>query len=177
MKKIKLIIWEALEVVLIAFLPLFISYQFLARPFLVQGASMEPNFDNGNYLIVDIISYKLGSPERGDVIVFHYPGNRALYYIKRIIGVPGDKVTLKDGGILINDKKIEEKYLPEYTVTDPYDRSEFILGTDEFFVMGDNRSASFDSRSWGTLERKDIVGVVKFRVWPPFTVYNNSSEK
>jgi signal peptidase I len=94
-------------VILVAFIPIFVSYQFLARPFLVQGASMEPNFHNGNYLVVDIISYKFGSPERGDVVVFHYPGNRSLYYIKRVIGLPGDRVTLLEGKILINGEAIK----------------------------------------------------------------------
>ncbi|MFA4999589.1 MAG: signal peptidase I [Parcubacteria group bacterium] len=173
MRKIYLLIWESLEVVFIAFIPLFISYQFLARPFLVQGASMEPNFQNGNYLVVDIVSYKFGSPERGDVVVFHYPGNRALFYIKRIIGLPGDRVTFFQGEILINGEAIKEKYLPSYIETDALNRADFLLGDDEYFVMGDNREASFDSRSWGPLEKSDIVGVVKLRVWPPFQFYGN----
>lgn len=176
MKRFYSIIWEALEVVCIAFLPLFISYQFLARPFLVQGASMEPNFQNGNYLVVDIVSYRFENPSRGDVIVFHYPGNRALFYIKRIVGLPGDKIDLSEGNIFVNGVKLDEKYLPGTTVTDAFTKSEFVLEPDKYFVMGDNRSASFDSRSWGPLERGDIVGVVKFRVWPPFEIFTNKDK-
>jgi signal peptidase I len=174
MRKLYLLVWEALEVIFIAFLPLFISYQFLARPFLVQGASMEPNFHNGNYLVVDIVSYKFGEPKRGDVVVFHYPGNRSLFYIKRVIGLPGDRVTLLDGEILINGEILDEDYLPSYIDTDAFMGDDFILSDGNYFVMGDNRSASFDSRSWGPLEKNDIVGVVKLRVWPPFEFYGSS---
>ncbi|MFA5053473.1 MAG: signal peptidase I [Parcubacteria group bacterium] len=176
MKKIYLLVWESLEVIFITFIPLFICYQFLARPFLVQGASMEPNFQNGNYLIVDIVSYKFSAPERGDVVVFHYPGNRALYYIKRIIGLPGDRVTFLDGKILINGEALDEEYLPTTIETDALTRTDFQLTDSQFFVMGDNREASFDSRSWGPLEKSDIVGVVKLRVWPPFKLYENADK-
>jgi len=175
MRKIYLLIWESLEVILVAFIPLFVSYQFLARPFLVQGASMEPNFQNGNYLVVDIISYKFGSPERGDVVVFHYPGNRALYYIKRVVGLPGDRVTFLDGKILINGEAIKEEYLPSYVETDAFTSADFELEEGQYFVLGDNRSASFDSRSWGPLEKSDIVGVVKLRIWPPFELYGDAN--
>lgn len=174
MKKIYLALWEALEVICVAFLPLFVSYQFLARPFLVQGASMEPSFQSGNYLVVDIISYKFGKPDRGNVVVFHYPGNRSVYYIKRIIGIPGDRITLLDGSILVNGEELEEDYLPSYVKTAAFDKTDFILGGEQYFVMGDNRSASFDSRSWGPLGKDDIVGVVKFRVWPPFKLYGSA---
>jgi signal peptidase I len=171
MKKLYLLFWESLEVLLVAFIPLFMTYQFLARPFLVLGSSMEPNFQDGNYLVVDIVSYKFGSPERGDVVVFHYPGNRSLYYIKRIIGLPGDRVTLLDGEILINGEAIKEEYLPPYIDTDAFSHTDFELKDSQYFVLGDNRSASFDSRSWGPLEKDDIVGVVKLRIWPPFELY------
>ncbi|MCK9497715.1 MAG: signal peptidase I [Candidatus Colwellbacteria bacterium] len=174
MKKIYLVIWEALEVILVAFLPLFVSYHFLARPFLVQGASMEPNFQTGNYLVVDIISYKFGNPERGDVVVFRYPGNRSLYYIKRVIGLPGERVTLMSGNIFINGEVLKENYIPSYVETDAFDETDFLLGEEEYFVMGDNRSSSFDSRSWGPLGKNDIVGVVKMRVWPPLEIYKDS---
>ena len=176
-KKIRSIFLEVIEVIGVAFLPLFISYQFLARPFLVLGASMEPNFHNGNYLIVDVVSYRFGEPQRGDVIIFRYPGNLSTFYIKRIIGIPGDTVSFSGKKIFVNGSPIEEEYLPPSIVTESPTKAEFILGPDEYFVMGDNRAASFDSRSWGPLPKKDIIGVVKFRVWPPFEIYRNPENK
>jgi signal peptidase I len=175
MKKFYLLFWESLEVLLVAFIPLFMTYQFLARPFMVLGASMEPTFQNGNYLVVDIISYKFGTPERGDVVVFHYPGNRSLYYIKRIVGLPSDRVTILDGKILINGEAVKEEYLPPFVNTDAFSNTDFKLTDTQYFVLGDNRSASFDSRSWGPLEESDIVGVVKMRIWPPFKLYENGN--
>lgn len=176
-KKFRSILLEVIEVVGVAFLPLFISYQFLARPFLVWGASMEPNFKNGNYLIVDVVSYRFGEPQRGDVIIFRYPGNLSTFYIKRIIGLPGDAVSFAGRKIFVNGSSLEEDYLPDETVTESPVKTEFVLGPEEYFVMGDNRAASFDSRSWGPLPKEDIVGVVKFRVWPSFEIYRNPENK
>lgn len=170
MKRFYATLWAAFEVIAIAFLPLFVVHQFLARPFIVQGASMEPNFQDGNYLVVDVASYKLGDVHRGDVVVFHYPGNRALYYIKRVVGLPGDSVSFDGGKIFINNKELEEAYLPSNLETTSPKR-EFDLGKDQYFVMGDNRNASFDSRSWGPVSKSDIVGAVKLRVWPPLEFY------
>lgn len=172
MKRFYAILWEVIEVVAVAFLPLFIVNQFLARPFIVQGASMEPNFHNGNYLVVDVISYKLGEPHRGDVIVFHYPGNRALYYIKRVIGLPGDHISFEGGKIFVNNEELKEVYLPS-TLETISQKPDFYLTNGQYFVMGDNRGASFDSRSWGPLAKSDIVGAVKLRVWPPVEFYGN----
>jgi len=166
MKKIPSLIRELFEVVLIAFLPLFIISQFVARPFIVQGASMEPNFQNGNYLIIDMISYKFSDPERGDAVVFRYPGNRSLFYIKRIIGLPGDHVVLRNGDVFVNDKIIEEKYSSLDINSLAFNQTNFFLTENQFFVMGDNRMMSFDSRSWGPLERSDIIGFVRLRLWP-----------
>ena len=166
MKKIPSLIWELFEVVLIAFLPLFIISQFIARPFIVQGASMEPNFQDGNYLIIDMVSYKFNDPERGDAVVFRYPGNRSLFYIKRVIGLPGDHVALRNGDVFVNNKIIEEKYSSLDIDTIAYNQIDFSLTKDQFFVMGDNRAMSFDSRSWGPLERSDIIGFVRLRLWP-----------
>lgn len=177
MKKISPLIRELLEVILIAFLPFFIISQFIARPFIVQGASMEPSFQNGNYLIIDIISYKLNDPERGDVVVFRYPGNRSLYYIKRIIGLPGDHISLRDGDVFINGKMAQEKYFSLGADTLAFNRTDFPLAENQFFVMGDNRAASFDSRNWGPLKRDDIIGNVRFRIWPllEFEFFRNSN--
>ena len=166
MKKIPSLIRELFEVILIAFLPLFIISQFVARPFIVQGASMEPNFQNGNYLIIDMISYKFSDPERGDAVVFRYPGNRSLFYIKRIIGLPGDRVVLRNGDVFVNDKIIEEKYSSLDIDSLAFNQTNFFLTKNQFFVMGDNRMMSFDSRSWGPLERSDIIGSVRLRLWP-----------
>ncbi len=171
MKTRHLLIWELFEVVLIAFIPMFITYQFLARPFLVQGASMEPNFQQGSYLMVDIISYKVGLPERGDVVVFRYPSDRSVYHIKRIIGLPGERVTFLDGEVFINGEVINENHIPPYIQTTPLNQSDFSLSDNQYFVMGDNRAASFDSRSWGPLEKNDIVGAVRFKVWPAFKFF------
>ena len=177
MKKISPLIRELLEVILIAFLPFFIISQFIARPFIVQGASMEPSFQNGNYLIIDIISYRFNDPERGDVVVFRYPGNRSLYYIKRIIGLPGDHISLRDGDVFVNGKITQEKYFSLDVDTLAFNRTDFSLVENQFFVMGDNRAASFDSRNWGPLKRDDIIGAARFRIWPllEFEFFRNSN--
>ena len=166
MKKIPHLIWELLEVILIAFLPLFVISQFLARPFIVQGASMEPNFQNGNYLIIDMVSYRFNNPDRGDVVVFRYPGNRSSYYIKRIIGLPGDHVSLRNGDVFVNGEITSDEYFSLGVDTFPASQTDFSLTENQFFVMGDNRAMSFDSRNWGPLERSDIIGFVRIRVWP-----------
>ncbi len=191
MRKKYLLIWELFEVICIAFIPMLIVYQFLARPFIVQGASMEPNFHKSNYLVVDIISYKIGSPERGDVIVFRYPSNRSpnnnlahhitriispypedrpVYHIKRIVGLPGERITFLDGEVFINGEVIQEDYIPPYVQTDPLNQPDFLLSESQYFVMGDNRAASFDSRSWGPLEKRDIVGAVRLRIQLPYII-------
>ena len=131
---------------------------------------MEPNFSNGDYLLVDELTYRLREPERGEVIVFRYPGDESTYYIKRIVGLPGERVVLGRGGISVyNDDnpdglKINESYLPTDSLS--YGEKEFVLTATQYFVMGDNRSYSFDSRSWGPLEAKEFIGLVRLRLWP-----------
>ncbi len=160
-----------------AFIPLFVCYQFLARPFLVQGASMEPNFQNGNYLIVDVLTYKIESPDRGDVVVFRYPGNRKLYFIKRIIGLPGDKIVFDQGKLYLNGNEQKEQYIPRESLSDEFSsRTEFNIQEGQYFVMGDNRGESFDSRSWGPLPETDMIGIVRVRLWPSFIIYTPKNE-
>ena len=187
MKKISPLIWELLEVILIAFLPIFIISQFFARPFIVQGASMEPNFHHGNRLIVDRISYKLNSPERGDVVVFrncpvgrssdfdvkifwgfviNTRGTNDINCIKRIIGIPGDHIVLRAGEVFVNGKTIQEQYFSSDVYTPVVNRTDFFLAENQFFVMGDNRAMSIDSRNWGPLAKSNIIGLVRFRFWP-----------
>lgn len=163
-KKFLLSIWEVIEAMAVALASIFIIYSFIAQPFLVQGASMEPNFSTGNYLIVDEITYRFREPARGEVIVFHNPNDNSEFYIKRIIGLPGENIEIKNGIVNINGEVFEEEYLPEDAVVDG-DVS-FDLKEDEYFVMGDNRPRSFDSRRWGPLKRDEIVGAVRLRFWP-----------
>ncbi len=170
MKSFLYLIWEIAEVVIIALVAVFIIRNFLVQPFLVNGASMEPNFHNGDYIIIDEISYHLRDPQRGEVVVFHYPNNESAYFIKRVIGLPGERLLIKDGKIRVFNKEFpdgflaDEKYLPSYIQT--IGEKEAVLKNTEYFVMGDNRSFSFDSRSWGPLQKAEIVGVVRLRLWP-----------
>ncbi len=146
---------------------------FLIQPFYVQGSSMEPNFYTSEYLIVDEISYRFEEPERGDVVVFKYPKNPQEYFIKRVIGLPGDSIEFKDGKIFIyNDiykdgVVLDEKYLPSNRETYSNGRNELVkLGSNEFFMLGDNRNSSKDSRVFGPVKRDLIVGRVMLRAWP-----------
>ncbi len=146
---------------------------FLIQPFYVQGSSMEPNFYTSEYLIVDEISYRFEEPERGDVVVFKYPKNPQEYFIKRVIGLPGDSIEFKDGKIFIyNDTYkdgvvLDEKYLPSNRETYSNGRNELVkLGSNEFFMLGDNRNSSKDSRVFGPVKRDLIVGRVMLRAWP-----------
>jgi len=170
MKSFLYLIWEIAEVVIIALVAVFIIRNFLVQPFLVNGASMEPNFHNGDYLIIDEISYRLRDPQRNEVIVFHYPNNESTYFIKRVIGLPGERLLIKDGEIRVFNKEfpdgfsVDERYLPSYTQT--VGEKEIVLKNTEYFVMGDNRNSSFDSRNWGPLQKAEIVGVVRLRLWP-----------
>lgn len=142
---------------------------FIAQPFIVSGTSMFPTFHNKDYLIVDEISYKLSEPHRGDVVIFKYPKDTTKYFIKRIIGLPGETISIKAGKITIknadhlNGIVLDEPYIENHSEDS---MGEKILGADEFFVMGDNRTASSDSRYWGTLPRKLMTGRALLRLFP-----------
>ncbi len=137
--------------------------------FIVDGPSMLPNFEDGQFLIVSRINYLVGDPERGDVIVFHYPGNTEEDYIKRVIGVPGDVVEIRDTFVYVNDEPLDETYINEPCTDNRCPDNQWELGEDQFFVMGDNRNRSSDSRSAsvGLVQREFIVGEVMIRYWPP----------
>jgi len=164
-------VWEIFKILLISFVIVVPIRYFLVQPFIVRGASMEPNFEDQEYLIIDEISYYFRNPERGETIVFRYPRDPRQYFIKRIMGLPGERVEIADGKITIyNVEKrdgfvIEEPYLvPEGVMTGPAINVQ--LGKDEFFVLGDNRAASSDSRIWGPLKKEFITGRAIFRAWP-----------
>jgi signal peptidase I len=135
--------------------------------YMVQGNSMDPNFDDNQVLYVSRLHYLLGEPERLDIVVFHYPNNPDEDYIKRVIGLPGDVVEIRDSQVLVNGQPLDEPYLNEAEWTSRGITGPIELGPDEFFVMGDNRNHSSDSRSFGPVQRHYIVGEVLVRYWPP----------
>ncbi len=142
---------------------------FFVSAFFVKGQSMEPNFENGDYLLVDELSYYFRSPERGEVIVFKYPQNPTQRYIKRIIGLPGETVKIDNNNIIIFNQQggqilNETGYLSSGIPTPG--EIQITLDENNYFVLGDNRTASSDSRRWGSLPREDIIGRVIIRAWP-----------
>ncbi|HUQ30431.1 MAG TPA: signal peptidase I [Candidatus Paceibacterota bacterium] len=141
---------------------------FIVSPFVVDGESMHPTFENLDYLIVDEISYRFKTPARGDVIVFRYPKNPSVFYIKRVIGLPGEKVSIRKGEVTITEPAGTTVTLPEPYVTaeDATYNGNSTLADGEYFVMGDNRPNSSDSRVWGPLPANDIIGHVFLRLLP-----------
>ncbi len=144
---------------------------FIAQPFIVDGRSMDPTFQSGQYLIVDQLSYYFQEPDRGEVIVFRYPKKPSEFFIKRIIGLPGETVFIENGLVTINSNSDQEINIADYFVKhekngESNDRDGITLGADEYFVMGDNRAASSDSRVWGALPRDHITGRAFLRLFP-----------
>lgn len=161
---------EFVKVAVLAGITIAMVRYFLFKPFYVKGASMEPNFYDSEYLIIDELSYRLHEPKRGDVIVFHYPNNVKEYFLKRIIGLPGERVKVSEGVITIyNDAHpegfaVKESYIPTNVVTEGINN--ISLNKNQFFVMGDNRENSFDSRRFGPVDENLIVGRTWLRGWP-----------
>lgn len=148
-----------------------IIYLFIAQPHRVSGRSMLPTFEDGDFILTDKISYRLGKPKRWDVIVLKYPKSETQEFIKRIIGLPGDTILLQDGSLYINGKRLEEVYLAPGIIThgaDFINEGEGIqVKENQFFVFGDNRTNSSDSRNWGPITKQEIVGKTFLRYWPP----------
>ena len=162
-------LFDTLKVVVLALVVVIPIRYFLFQPFFVIGQSMEPNFDNGDYLLVDELSYRVGTPHRGDVIVFNYPKDTSQRFIKRIVGLPGETVSITNGKIMISKGDTtfglnESAYLSPFLET--IGDVNVTLGPEEFFVLGDNRPYSYDSRKWGTVPRKNIIGKVFLKAWP-----------
>jgi signal peptidase I len=162
-------VFEILKTVIIALIIVVPIRYFLFQPFFVDGVSMAPNYSHGDYLIVDEISYRLREPKRGEVIVFRSPIDSSQRYIKRIIGLPGETIEVSNGliNIINTDGSFtlnESEYFSDliYTETD----IKTLLKEDEYFVLGDNRDMSYDSRRWGVLPEKNIIGKTWFRLLP-----------
>ncbi len=153
---------EIVETIVLTVLIFAVINTFTGR-FRVEGPSMMPNLHQGQYLIINKIVYKLGSPERGDIVVFHHPRDTGRDLIKRIIGLPGETVEIRQGEVHVNGFLLEEPYVFHQAAYS--DRRE--LGPDDYFVLGDNRPNSDDSHNWGVLHRDEIVGKAWISYWPP----------
>lgn len=160
--------FELVRFAVIALLVVIPVRLFVIEPFVVSGSSMFPTFNNADYLIIDKISYELGNPHRDDVVVFRYPNDQTKFFIKRVIGLPNETVDIKGSVVTITsaDKKntfsLDEPYVKNTSNNDTH----FELKSDEYFVMGDNRSASSDSRYWGAVKRNLFTGKVLLRLLP-----------
>ncbi|MDO8590322.1 MAG: signal peptidase I [bacterium] len=160
---------ELIKLVLISLLIVVPFRVYIAQPFLVDGASMDPTFETGDYLIVDELTYHFKQPERGSVVIFKYPKDPRKSFIKRIIGLPNETVTLSDGQVtIVNTAYPDGLVLDEpYVVLRKSDNLSYTLGPGEYFVMGDNRLASADSRIWGSVPEENIIGRPVIRLLPP----------
>lgn len=163
-------LWETFRVVIISLVIIIPVRYFIVQPFFVKGASMENTFHDGEYILIDEVSYRFKDPARGDITVFRYPKDPDQFFIKRVIGLPNELVEVKNNKVRIFNEanpsgiQISEPYLSEHQVT--LGDTTLKLGPTEYFVMGDNRLRSSDSRSWGALDRDFITGRVFFRAWP-----------
>jgi len=140
---------------------------YIAQPFIVRGESMHPTFENSDYLIIDELTYRfIRGAERGEVIIFRYPNDPSVFYIKRVIGIPGDTVAIKNGFVSVTGG--EDTFIDPLagTIGPVYPDGEWTLGDNEYFVMGDNRDFSSDSRTWGAVSKDLIIGRALLRLWP-----------
>ena len=170
---------DVIETVVISLSIFLVVYLFFMQPHQVNGQSMVPNFQSGEYVLTDKISYKMGDPNRGDVVVFHAPESAhcpkgtGCDFIKRVLGLPGESIEIKNNSIYVNGTPLSESYIPPDFEIMPgkFTKGHVVtLGPDEYFVSGDNRPYSSDSRAWGPILKSSIVGKAFFRYWPVDTV-------
>jgi signal peptidase I len=160
--------WDLIKFAIIALIIVIPIRIFIAQPFVVSGESMYPTFNNSEYLIVDELSYRLNSPNRGDVIIFRYPNDQKRFFIKRIIGLPNEEIIINNGAVTIVNKDSPDGFkLNEPYIDEPFDTTAtYKTGANEYFVLGDNRNRSSDSRVWGILPSKLIIGRAYLRLLP-----------
>ncbi len=156
---------ELLQTALIAIL-LFLAVNLVTARIRVEGISMEPSLSDGQFVVVNRLAYRWQEPQRGDIIVFHFPPDPKRRFIKRIIGLPGDVVSIKEEQVFINDVPLDEPYL----TAQPRYHGEWRIAPNEVFVLGDNRNNSSDSQNWGPLPMDEIIGKAVLVYWPPDTV-------
>lgn len=165
------VFWDFIEAIVFALAIFVVCYLFLFQPNQVKGHSMEPTYHDGEYILTDKISFRFGGPQRGDVVVFRSPKNQDVDFIKRIIGLPGEKLKIKGGKVYINGNVLDEStYLDPSVYTGPEsflaENTDIIIPQNNYFAMGDNRSGSSDSRDFGPVPPTEFIGKVFFRYWP-----------
>ena len=169
-RRIFLFFFDLLESIVVALAIFVVVYLFFYQPHQVKGASMEPNFHDGEYILTNKFEYRFGEPHRGDVIVFRSPQNPEIDFIKRIIGLPGDEVQLVNNHFIVNGVTLDESYIAPtlFTYNGSYlqEGQTITVQPDNYFVVGDNRPRSSDSREWGTITRSSIIGKSQVRYWP-----------
>ncbi len=169
-KRLGSFILDTLQIIVFAVAIFLFVYLLILQPHKIKGQSMEPNFDNGEFLLTDKVTYRFNDPKRGDVIVFKAPPDYEEEYIKRIIGLPGETVAVINGKIIIDGQPLTEDYLPTGTYTNEAsfvaNGKSVIVPSDSYFVVGDNRGNSYDSRSWGFISGDKITGRAWFVYWP-----------
>lgn len=170
MEKMGRFFLDTAEVIVFAGAIFLFVYFLVMQPHKIKGSSMEPNFHDGEYLLSDKLTYRFAEPQRGDVIVFKAPEANGDEFIKRIIGLPGDVISISDSFVHLNGKPLVESYIPEYSPTNPgaflQSGKQITVPTNHFFVLGDNRNHSSDSRAWGFIEKEDITGKAWFVYYP-----------
>lgn len=153
---------DVLETLILSVI-LFAAINTISARIRVDGASMEPTLQTGEFVIVNKLAYLYGEPHIGDVIVFHFPRDPEQEYIKRVIGLPGDRVVVKEGQVSINGQPLEEGYI----AASPVYEASWDVPADSLFVLGDNRNNSSDSHTWGPVPMENVVGKAVFVYWPP----------
>lgn len=161
-RKIYYLLFDLVQTLVIAGAIFVVIYAFLFRPYQVNGHSMDPTFQNGEYVLTNLIEMRIGKLNRGDIVVFNAPRDKEKDYIKRVIGLPGDKVKVSEGNIILNGEKLEQLFLPSNVRTNGGsflgEGQEVVVPEDYYFLMGDNRDFSSDSREWGFVSKDELIG-------------------
>lgn len=174
LKQLGAFLLEIIEIIVFAVSIFLFLYLLVLQPHKIKGSSMEPNFHDGEYLLTDKISYRFNEPKRGDVVVFKAPPDYKEEFIKRIVGLPDETISIRDNRIYINGKIFDENYLPDDIITQNgaflKDGQEITVPENSYFVLGDNRPHSLDSRRFGFINLDKITGKTWFIYWPPTEV-------
>jgi len=168
-KRLGAFFFDIIQVVVFAIALFLFMYLLVFQPHKIKGSSMQPNYPDGEYLLTDKVTYRFSEPKRGDVVVFEAPGGGGDEYIKRVIGVPGETVSVRDGKVYVNGQLLNETYLSLYTSGGAFleNGSSVTVPSNEYFVLGDNRPYSSDSRAWGFIAKRKISGRAWLIYWPP----------